>query len=130
MLRQRFLPALAAAALFVSACASGGANSLESPRPSRSRDRITIGEIQNAAVTNAFEAIQRLRNTWLRPPRGAAECLAPVVFVDNARRGGTESLRLINIEDIGEIRYINPQDATTRWGSAVAGAVIEVILRR
>ncbi len=130
MLRQRLLPALAAAALLGSACSSGGANSLGSPRPSRSRDRITVGEIQASAVTNVFEAIQRLRNTWLQPPRGGAECVAPVVFVDNVKRGGTESLRLINIEDIEEIRYVNPRDATTRWGSAVPGAVIEVILRR
>jgi hypothetical protein len=51
----------------------------------------------------------------------------PLVYVDEMPYGDLATLQTIPIIEITEIRYINARDATTRWGTGVAGGVIEVI---
>jgi outer membrane cobalamin receptor len=53
-----------------------------------------------------------------------------MVFIDNVRSGASiERLAAIDVESVQEIRWINARDATTRWGTGVAGGVIQVITR-
>ena len=101
-------------------------------RSRSSRDPITTEEMQTLATPgNAYEVVQRLRPRWLRP-RGPAsfQGSAPVVvFVDNVHSGTVEFLYGIPVEIITQIRFFDASDATNRWGTGLAGGVIEVITR-
>lgn len=128
------LAVLAAAGVGV-ACASGGQSE---GGASRSRDLITLEEIQGINASDAYDAVRRLRSTWLRSRQaGTGAAVAgdqsagfPAVFVDNVRAGDIEMLRSIPIQNVLEIRRISGSDATTRWGTGYPNGVIEVITRR
>ena len=84
--------AVVAAAGIGIACASGGQSD---GGASRSRDLITEEELQGINVSDAYEAVRRLRSNWLRSrqagtgPAAAGDQAAgfPTVFVDNVRAG-------------------------------------------
>lgn len=122
------LTVLAAAGLGV-ACASGG----QSEGTSRSRDVITLEEIQEANSSDPYEAVRRLRSSWLRTRSPGVESEVsgmPIVYVDNVRLGDIEMLRSVPILTVVEIRRISASDATTRWGTGFPNGAIEVITRR
>jgi hypothetical protein len=49
------------------------------------------------------------------------------VFLDEQRLGGPSTMRGLPIENVREIRYVAPRDATTRWGTGYpAGAIVVV----
>lgn len=111
----------------LAACASTGV------RPSRSSDLITADEIEAASVSNAYDAIARLRPAFLRG-RGQSSIQTPgsdlpIVYVNGLRTGTIEHLRSIPAQDVQQIRYINATDATTRFGTGHTGGVIEVTTR-
>jgi hypothetical protein len=111
------------------ACAGSGGGSGGS-----SFDPITQAQMEELTVSNAHEAVQRLRPAWLRH-RGAASLQdptpsLPVVYVDGSRRGSIEELERISVSDVEEIRYLPARDATTRFGTGHAAGVIEVRTRR
>jgi len=115
-------PALVGLAM---ACASGG----QQAGPSRSsRSVITAEELQTIDVSDAYEAVQRLRSAWLRPRVGRGSPIA--VFIDGVRSGEIDRLRQIPFITIREIRFIDPSDATTRWGTGYTNGAIMVITRR
>ena len=78
-------------------------------RPSGRSDVLGPDELRKAPGSNALEVIQELRPLFLRR-RG--EQRGPTVFVDNSRRGGTETLRDIPAFNIVEIRYLDAVTAT------------------
>jgi hypothetical protein len=133
MQRQHLISALVAFAVLGTACASSGSgeSDSESPSPSRSRDVITRDELVASATHDAYEAIRRLRSSWLRGRgTGSTRSSTPVVaFMNNVRFGNVDALRSVAVEDIQEIRYINARDATTRWGTGFTNGAIEVITR-
>jgi hypothetical protein len=90
---------------------------------------ITREQIESLSVSNALDAIRRLKPNWLhsRAARGADEL---VVYVDAARRGGTQALTYISVEIIEQIRYLSGPDATTRLGTGHRGGAILVQTRR
>ena len=113
--------------LAAAACASTGA------RTSRNSDVITAEEIQSASVSTAYEAVQRLRPTFLRG-RGQTSITSsgsdlPVVYVNGLRSGSVEQLHTIPAQDVQTIRFISASDATTRYGTGHTGGVIEVTTR-
>ncbi len=115
--------------IVASACASGGQPGQSvSPRSRSSRDLITVEELADVQVQNGYEAIQRLRPRWLMFRSGAGADV-PVLFIENARQSSLDGLMSISVEMIGEIRFINARDATTRWGTGFPGGVIQVTLR-
>jgi hypothetical protein len=109
-------------ALFGAACASGGG----SGSTSGSRYVITGEQIAEAAVSDALEAVERLRPDWLRS-RGAGGSIQ--AYRDGFRLGSVEALRSIGAEQIRSIRFINARDATTRWGTDHGAGAIEVVTR-
>ena len=118
---QRLHVVLPVAVFLALSCASGGQTS---GRLTGSRNVIAAEELAGLTVEqNAYDAIRRLRSTWLQTRSGTV----PVVFVDNVRAGDLERLRTIPLEIVAELRYINARDATTRWGTGYTGGVIEVI---
>lgn len=84
-------------------------------------------------VTNAYDAVQRLRPRWL-VERGPSTLNASgnpvVVYVDNHRLGNVDELRNLAIQLIAEIRYRDAADATTRYGTGHASGAIEVTTKR
>lgn len=110
------------------ACASGGG---AGGGPSSGRDVITAEELERApGVTNAYEAVERLRPNFLRS-RGPQSLRSPtvppiVVYLDQVRLGLVETLRGITVEAIQQIRHIPARDAQQRFGLDHTGGVIEV----
>ena len=120
----------AASAVFLVACASGPS----SGEPSRNRDLITAGEIEDLPVTSARDLVERLRPAWLRA-RGPASMGSgrpeyPVVYIDQVHSGGLEALNRVSSLVIEEIRFISARDATTRFGMNHGGGAIMVKIRR
>ena len=95
---------------------------------------ILESEIQAAASENAFELVQQLRPSMLR---GRAANVSSdggsggiVVYVDNVRFGGTESLRNVTRIAIREIRFVNAGDATQLFGTGHPSGAILISTKR
>lgn len=100
----------------------------------RDRDVITSQDLEGVSATTAYEIIERLRPTWLRT-RGPASIRGgvptyPLVYVDEVRSGGLETLHRISGHIVREIRFINGRDATTKWGLDHGAGVIMVYTGR
>jgi hypothetical protein len=90
--------------------------------------RYTIAEY---GISNAYDAVDRLKSHWLRT-KGIDSFTSPTqiqVYMDNTRLGGIATLRTISSVDIAYIRYIPPQDAAARWGFDHGQGVIFVSTR-
>lgn len=113
--------------LTLAACASA-----TSSPGSASPDIITRAEIEASRADNVYELIQQLRPRFLRT-RGVSSMSDPsaghpVVYVNEVRHGGLETLRSILVSQVDEIRYISASDATTRWGTGHTAGVIQVLV--
>ena len=111
------------------ACGGGGASTTTSSRPVRgSADLITEAEINAGVYQNALEIIQNLRPNMARP-RAMAATAAPVPvvpYMDGVRLQDLSALATIPASRVKEIRYINANDATTRYGTGHSSGVILV----
>ena len=104
------------------ACASGGGT----PRPpGATTNRIVQAELEQLPQMNALQAIERLRNNWLRTRSGDA----PQLYVDGARRSSLSDLQAILSTEIETMQYMSAGDATNRYGTGHAGGAILVTLR-
>lgn len=105
----------------------------EKPK-SGGQNLITQAEIEYVNVSNAYEAIQRLRPRMLQRRVGSStdkgEAGEIIVRLDNARYGFTDQLSGISSDRIKEIRFISPSDATTQWGTGYTEGVILVITKK
>lgn len=114
----------------VVACGSQGGTRQASPRQT---DRITFEEIEPLRVRSAFDVVQQLRPEYLRT-RGSPSVNNPtpqeaVVYVDGVRMGPPATLRQVAKEALLEIRYMNPNEATTQYGTGHRGGAIIVTTR-
>ncbi len=124
MRHTRFL-SLFALVIIGSGCASSGQPG--QTRPRRNSSLITAEELSELSVSNALEAVRRLRPAWLRA-RGRSGL--PVIYRNGTRWGGDpRSLEGIRVNVITEMRYLNASDATTRYGTGFTGGVILVVTR-
>jgi hypothetical protein len=106
--------------------------------PGRTGDALSAAEILAApglALTNAYDAVIRLRPWFLNPRdhrtgRLASHGHAPAVFIDGSFSGDTEALRLTPISAVAEVRYVRPSDALHQYGPRYPAGVILVRLRR
>lgn len=124
-MRHRSL--LFALALLCCACASSSTSTSTSEAGTqtarRSSDVITSEEVANSSAKEVFEAIDLLRPQWLRK-RGSYSALS--IYVNNVRMDLIESLRGIPASQVEEIRYLNPNAATTLYGTGHMGGAIVV----
>jgi hypothetical protein len=116
-------------ALFTIGCSSGtGSTPTAAPR-----GVLTSEMLRETQESDLFAAIQRLRPQWLRA-RGAARVsggnLTVAVFVNDVRRGEVDVLRTFRLEGVERVQFFTGSEATTRWGTGVAGGVILVTLSR
>src|SRR5678815_417116 len=103
---------------------------------------ITQEEIEYANVSNAYEAIQRLRPQMLRKrvgsgtgsARGDAENTNEggyiKVFVDASMIGGTDLLSTVEATKIKDIRYLSATDATQRFGTGYSEGAILITTKK
>ncbi len=123
----RFQLVLAAALPVMVACVSGSGGG---PRPSSS-SVITRAEIAEIDVSNAYEAVERLRPLWLRVrsgPRSFETTTEVAVFQDDMYLGSLETLERIGTEGIYTIRYVDgPTAQATMTGIGnrhIQGAIV------
>jgi hypothetical protein len=109
---------------------------------------IERAEIERSGAVNAYELVRSLRKDWLIPrgvnswresARGSADFDAPLivtagadhvlVYLDNAKLGGTQTLAEIGLEAIGRLEFVDAAQATFRWGTGHAHGVILLTTR-
>jgi hypothetical protein len=111
------------------ACASaGGAGS---PGTSHNANILTAQEIATTNVTNAFDAVQRLRPNFFRS-HGATSISGgdnglPTVYLNRQRYGDISTLKNIEAGAVREIHYYSPAEAMSRFSVGNPSGVIEVI---
>ncbi len=97
-------------------------------------DVLTGDEVREASAENLYEAIQELRPRWLRPrPRTSItfeRASDPIVYLYGVRHGSINTLYQMHVNQVVQVEYINPLDATTRYGAGHGGGVILVDLAR
>jgi hypothetical protein len=97
----------------------------------RSSDVIYLDELTASKTQNAYDAVRRLRPRFMQP-RGQTSLLlrtdqVPAIYLDNRRYGDLESLRMLPIDGIFEIRFLSANQAQQRWGMNHAAGVIHVL---
>ena len=129
-MRAAILGGLAAGLLVLAGCSSSSSGGDEPAMPAGG-NVITRAEIEAANVPSAYEVVRKLRYTWLqtrvRSPSGGD----PVrVYVDGVIQSGVDELRRLEPSIVAELRYLNPGDATTRFGTGhTAGAILVFTVR-
>lgn len=118
-----------------SGAASGASPAAAAPRAARGNaNLITEAEVAAANVTNALEAIQRLRPAMLRARSGVTTGeqgnALIATYVDGVPVGGPEQLVNITALSVKEIRFLNPSDATQRFGTNLSLGAIVVTTKR
>lgn len=95
-------------------------------------DRITEEELAAQPGQDLLTIVENLRPRWLRPRgRTFAGVVAVAVVVDGVPwQGGVSNLRSIRASDVRELRYLSAADATTQFGSDMAGGAIVVYRKR
>jgi len=112
----------------VMATGVGCSTATQSGSASGDRNVLTREQLLATQEADLYGAIAQLRPQWLRA-RGAARISGRVqvaVFVDDVRRGEIDQLRTIRLEGVDRVEFFSATEATTRWGTDVAGGVIAV----
>jgi hypothetical protein len=88
----------------------------------------------NVDVGTAYDAISRLRPSWLTHATTSFDPPAterPLVFVDGHRYGELDSLRNLDASHIAEIRFYSAAEAGGRFGmQGGLSGVIEVTMKK
>jgi hypothetical protein len=97
-------------------------------------DVLTHDEVAHATGINAYEVVAQLRPRFLRA-RGRTSIMLdnrdlPVLYVDGVLMGSIERLREFSPGQIGEVRFLTPAAAQTKWGSGHPGGVVHLITAR
>lgn len=117
---------LIAAALALGGCGLGH-RQREAPAPEPSA--LTREEIQSVQAASLYEVIRLLRPRWLARPHPTAfrpeRQVEVVVYVDNVRFGGVETLRQITPGSVAGARFLRPSEAEARFGQGhLSGAIV------
>jgi len=100
-------------------CAVMIACSGNAPRGTRTDyNVIRKAEMVERGYLNAYDAVAGLRGNWL-VTKGTDSFVAPgqvLVYIDNSRLGGVETLRDVSVSSIVYIRWIDGVTASARWG--------------
>ena len=116
-------------ALMLGACASSAVTAEK-----RETNLISRAELEAAGSVTAYDAVLRLRPTFLRY-RGptslinASARMHPVVFLNEVEYGDLESLRRLPASGVEEVRFYPGPEAVTRYGSSYGVGAIAVKAR-
>ena len=121
-------------ALMVAAL-GGSVNTVEAQK--RQRDVITREELVavDRQGMDVYQAIRNLRPHFLAPPRGnrtmGGYTPAPtVLYVDGLRQGELESLKMMMVTNVEEIRYLEPSKAQEEYGMSHSGGAVLIKLNK
>lgn len=109
--------------LLLAAC-SASTPAGDVPAKTTSRDLLTADEIKTIDAQTAYDAIKRLRPRFLTPGQNRTP---PVVYI-NGRKTDLRELTTLRAEEIMEVRYYEPGEATTRYGTGHLGGALEIKL--
>jgi len=108
--------------VLLAACgaASGSARSPGEPAPARRSDVVTLEDLAKTSASSSLsEALHALRPNWflkhpstLRPDKEGDI----VVYLDQSRLGGPESLRTIPVRGVTLVRHYSATEAEARFG--------------
>src|SRR5213076_1458873 len=119
--RASTVPLAALAALVVAGC--GGSRTgqgAHEPAPTRSSDVVTLEELGRVSTSSTlFEALHALRPAWFRrnPTTLRPEAEGDVVvYLDQSRLGGPETLLTIQVNAATAIRHYSASEAEARFG--------------
>jgi hypothetical protein len=154
---MRYLNAtLVFGSVFLVACATAGANGTGSAAKTKtSSELITTAEIDAGTFRDAYDIVQRLRPNWFTKARASSggglsgtqvsgsgggmagvqsgsSGVGLVVYLDNARMGGTETLRDMSASAISSLQYMDAATATAKLpgiGSSIVSGAIVVMSR-
>jgi hypothetical protein len=126
---KRMLVTLLAAAVVSSGCATSGRGGAQVG----SRYVVTEEELMPVGDLSAYDALVRLRPTFLRsrdPQTPTHPEPTPVsVFLGAGRTEGLPALRTILARNVKEMRFFEPPEANTRFGTGHNGGAILVTLK-
>jgi hypothetical protein len=111
----------------LAACVSAG----RAPVAGGQQRVLTLDQIERYGASNAYEAVRTLRPMWLQK-RGMQSINFEgeiVVYYDNVRLGGVESLRSISTSVIRRMEFMSASTATQRWGAGHTHGAILVFAR-
>lgn len=93
---------------------------------------ITQEEIQDVGeMSNAYNLVRRLHPQWLQK-RGRNSLRNPgqiLVYIEGSRQGGPQTLQQIDVFDVQSIEFLQPDEATMRYGSGHDNGAILVHLK-
>jgi hypothetical protein len=92
-----------------------------------SANLITHEEMEQAAVSNAYDAVQRLRPRWMqsRGSRSTQGDTQIVVAVNGTYFGGLDSLRQFSIDELDGLRYLDSGTAASAVRGVGPGVHVE-----
>ena len=125
LLRRLSVVLLSATAL---ACASHTTPADGTTPTNSNRNVLTSESMRAQHFETVFDAIQALRSNWLEP-RGPDSFRTPsvvLVYMDNTRLGGVETLRAISTGAISKVEHFDAVQATARWGVGHGAGVIYI----
>jgi hypothetical protein len=119
--------------LLCGACASSPSGSSAVIPAGGSRYVITEAELANLGDRSVYDALVQLKPAFLRTrdtQTSSHQDLTPVhVFVDGGRTEGVEVLRTIRASAVKELRFYEPDQANTKFGTGNNGGVIAVTMK-
>lgn len=126
------------------ACGGGGGQQPGSVQPasgqapSRDPDVLTRAELLQSAqrTKDLFEAIRSLRPNFINPlttrTQGSQNRTLPrpVVYIDGVLAGELDVLRSILVNNVAEVRFKSPTEATVELGNNAPGGAIMVMMHK
>lgn len=111
----------------------------KSAEPQRtSRDLLTLAQLKELRVENAYDAVEAVRSIWLRErgptsftKSGATVSRAdsltgtvPLVYLDRVKLGTVEEMKRVPMRNVFSIQHFNGIEATSRYGVGHSAGVI------
>jgi hypothetical protein len=123
---SRLLPGLALAV----GAACGPAASGASTAARGDTKTVTESELAVATQLNLFDYVAAERPRWLRGPGTLnGRALPIVIYMDDARLGGTETLKTLTTSSVRMLRYYEASAAQQKFTGRDIGPVIQVITK-
>jgi hypothetical protein len=95
---------------------------------------ITAEELARAGDVNLYDAVNRLRPTFLRPrmaPTTGVQLQEMSVYYDGMlMREGLAHMKEIGARGVQEVRYLEPQQANARFGVSNSGGALLITTKK
>ena len=114
--------------LTAAACSSTGTTSARRS----SSDVLTAEDLETVGALNCYEAVQRLRPSWLRT-RGRVSMASQQgirLYVDGMHRGYVSEMTAIRASAVERMEHLSGPQATSRFGTDHGDGAILLTLRK